>query len=137
MSGDRISKKPISRDRMWVTLQAGDIAWAGDGSLFYTRHDKAHRPFQVWRHAVGTAQREDVMVFEDLVVHTFHSHLIFTPLGDAIPHAKELHTNSWIHTNPEELVLYGMLSHAAPLLTSIPYRTSSSGWASRRHVTAL
>lgn len=26
---------------------AGSIAWAGDGALFYTRHDAAHRPFQV------------------------------------------------------------------------------------------
>ena len=44
---------------------AGSIAWAGDGTLFYTRHDKAHRPFQVWRHAIGTAQTSDALVFED------------------------------------------------------------------------
>lgn len=44
---------------------AGEIAWAGDGTLFYTRHDKAHRPFQVWRHTLGTDQAADVKIFED------------------------------------------------------------------------
>jgi len=45
---------------------AGSIAWAGDATLFYTRHDKAHRPFQVWRHAIGTDPAGDSLVFEDL-----------------------------------------------------------------------
>ena len=44
---------------------AGSIAWAGDATLFYTRHDAAHRPFQVWRHAIGSAQSTDALVFED------------------------------------------------------------------------
>ena len=48
-----------------ITDTAGNIAWAGDVSLFYTRHDKAHRPFQVWRHRIGTDQAQDVKVFED------------------------------------------------------------------------
>ena len=30
----------------------------------YTYMDKAHRPFQVWRHTLGTEQKEDVKVFE-------------------------------------------------------------------------
>uniref|UniRef100_A0A7S0Q3P3 Prolyl endopeptidase n=1 Tax=Coccolithus braarudii TaxID=221442 RepID=A0A7S0Q3P3_9EUKA len=48
-----------------ITSMAGDIAWAGDCTLFYTRHNKAHRPHQVWRHALGTEQDADVLVFED------------------------------------------------------------------------
>ena len=49
-----------------ITDMAGSIAWAGDKTLFYTRHDKAHRPYQVWRHAIGSEQKHDKMVFEDL-----------------------------------------------------------------------
>jgi len=48
-----------------ITDMAGSIAWAGDQTLFYTRHDKAHRPFQVWRHVIGTEPKHDEMVFED------------------------------------------------------------------------
>ena len=48
------------------TLQgtAGSLAWLDDATLFYVRHDGAHRPATVWRHAVGSAQAEDVLVFE-------------------------------------------------------------------------
>ncbi|MFV0526705.1 MAG: S9 family peptidase [Acidimicrobiales bacterium] len=42
-------------------------AWAIDGvTLFYVRPDAANRPYQVWRHTVGTGQTEDVLVFEEL-----------------------------------------------------------------------
>ncbi len=41
-------------------------AWSLDGStLFYTTVDDAWRPYRVWRHQVGTAAAEDVMVFEE------------------------------------------------------------------------
>ncbi len=40
-------------------------AWAGDEVLFYVRPDASMRPFQVWRHAVGTAADADVLVFEE------------------------------------------------------------------------
>ncbi|WP_327089043.1 S9 family peptidase [Nonomuraea sp. NBC_01738] len=39
-------------------------AWSADGStFFYTRVDDAWRPFQVYRHTLGT--QEDVLVFEE------------------------------------------------------------------------
>jgi oligopeptidase B len=42
-------------------------AWSADSSmLFYTVHDEIYRPFQVWRHRVGTPADDDVMVFEEL-----------------------------------------------------------------------
>jgi len=42
-------------------------AWAADHrSFFYVRTDEAMRPFQVWRHALGTDPRTDVLVYEDL-----------------------------------------------------------------------
>ena len=49
------------------TLQgtAGSLAWLDDSTLFYVRHDAAHRPSAVWRHTVGSAQGRDVLVFEE------------------------------------------------------------------------
>jgi oligopeptidase B len=41
-------------------------AWSADGSqLFYVKPDDALRPFQVWRHVLGTAAADDVLVFEE------------------------------------------------------------------------
>ncbi len=40
-------------------------AWAGDSTVFYVRPDAANRPYQVWRHEVGTSPDDDVLVFED------------------------------------------------------------------------
>ncbi len=42
------------------------LAWANDNStLFYVRPDDAERPFQVWRHTLGTAVGDDVLVYEE------------------------------------------------------------------------
>jgi oligopeptidase B len=41
-------------------------AWSADGRhFFYTVHDEAYRPWQVWRHALGTHVAADVLVFEE------------------------------------------------------------------------
>ena len=41
-------------------------AWATDNlTFFYLRLDDAHRPYQVWRHRLGTDPSEDLMVFEE------------------------------------------------------------------------
>ncbi len=41
-------------------------AWSADERyLFYTMPDHAMRPHQVWRHEVGTAQADDVLVYEE------------------------------------------------------------------------
>ncbi|HEX5595761.1 MAG TPA: oligopeptidase B, partial [Micromonosporaceae bacterium] len=41
-------------------------AWSADGStLFYLTVDEAWRPHRVWRHVVGTAPAEDVVVYEE------------------------------------------------------------------------
>ncbi|MEV6843779.1 S9 family peptidase [Actinoplanes sp. NPDC051411] len=41
-------------------------AWSADGSaLFYITVDEAWRPCRVWRHAVGQAGVDDVLVFEE------------------------------------------------------------------------
>ncbi len=42
------------------------VAWASDSrTVFYTRPDDAMRPFQVWRHELGTDAADDVCVFEE------------------------------------------------------------------------
>jgi len=41
-------------------------AWsAGSDHFLYTVHDDAYRPFQVWRHALGTPAGEDALVLEE------------------------------------------------------------------------
>ena len=41
-------------------------AWSTDGRhFFYTRPDEAMRPYQVWRHELGTDPATDVLVFEE------------------------------------------------------------------------
>ena len=41
-------------------------AWSADSTtFFYTVHDEAYRPFQVWRHRIGTPAAEDVLVLTE------------------------------------------------------------------------
>ena len=41
-------------------------AWSADSQwFFYTVHDEAYRPCQVWRHRLGTDPADDVMVLEE------------------------------------------------------------------------
>ncbi len=45
----------------------GGCAWSKDNRfVWYVKPDEAMRPFQVWRHELGTDQTADVLVFEDL-----------------------------------------------------------------------
>jgi oligopeptidase B len=42
------------------------LAWSADGgTVFYTRPDAAMRPWQVWRHRVGTPQSADTLVLQE------------------------------------------------------------------------
>jgi len=42
------------------------LAWAADNRhVFYVRPDAAMRPFQVWRHALGTPTSTDVLVYQE------------------------------------------------------------------------
>ena len=41
-------------------------AWSSDSStFFYVVHDDAYRPYQVWRHVLGTSTADDVCVFQE------------------------------------------------------------------------
>ncbi|MFL6287455.1 MAG: S9 family peptidase [Actinomycetes bacterium] len=51
-------------DRVPHTYYGG--GWAADGNdFFYVVHDEKYRPFQVWRHRLGTAAGDDVKVYEE------------------------------------------------------------------------
>jgi oligopeptidase B len=53
------------RDELTGTAWAG-VAWASDNEhLFYARPDEQSRPFQIWRHRLGTPQDDDVLVYDD------------------------------------------------------------------------
>ncbi len=42
------------------------VAWANDGAtVFYTRPDDVMRPWQIWRHTLGTPAADDVLVFQE------------------------------------------------------------------------
>ncbi len=42
------------------------LAWANDDrTILYTRPDDAMRPWQVWRHELGTSADDDVLVFQE------------------------------------------------------------------------
>lgn len=50
------------------------LAWANDNrTLFYVRPDAATRPYQVWRHSLGSPTTDDVLVYEDADDHFFVS----------------------------------------------------------------
>ncbi len=42
------------------------MAWSNDNAtVFYVRVDEAMRPYQLWRHRVGTEQSGDILVYEE------------------------------------------------------------------------
>ncbi|MEM9214208.1 MAG: S9 family peptidase [Cyanobacteria bacterium P01_F01_bin.150] len=46
--------------------EVSDAVWANDNrTLFYVRIDQAHRPFQCWRHELGTDPAADVLLYEE------------------------------------------------------------------------
>lgn len=55
------------RDRDDLIEQTdGGVVWSADSThFFYVKLDDNHRPMQVWRHRLGTAQADDVLVYEE------------------------------------------------------------------------
>ncbi|MGF1515047.1 MAG: S9 family peptidase [Elainellaceae cyanobacterium] len=44
----------------------GGVAWAKDNkTVFYTRIDEAHRPYQLWRHVLGSDPSGDALIYEE------------------------------------------------------------------------
>jgi len=59
-------------------------AWAGDSTVFYVRPDATMRPYQVWRHEVGTPPEDDGLVYQDL------DERFFVSVGLSL-------TEQWVH----------------------------------------
>ena len=50
----------------WIEDTSYGSAWANDNAtVFYVRVDEAMRPYQLWRHRVGTDPSGDVLVYEE------------------------------------------------------------------------
>jgi oligopeptidase B len=44
----------------------GSVVWSADSkAFFYVKLDDNHRPMQVWHHRLGSAQAEDILVYEE------------------------------------------------------------------------
>ncbi|MGI9053501.1 MAG: S9 family peptidase [Ilumatobacteraceae bacterium] len=53
-------------DTLTGTSSWGGLAWSSDGQhLFYARPDEQMRPFQIWRHRLGTPAADDLLVCEE------------------------------------------------------------------------
>jgi oligopeptidase B len=49
-----------------LTETSGSVVWGRDSSFFfYVQVDGNHRPLKVYRHTLGTAQADDVLVYEE------------------------------------------------------------------------
>lgn len=49
-----------------LTETSGSVVWGRDSSFFfYVRVDENHRPLKIYRHRLGTAQADDVLVYEE------------------------------------------------------------------------
>jgi oligopeptidase B len=68
------------------------LAWSADGgTVFYTRPDQAMRPWQVWRHRVGTPSADDTLLLQEdddrffaEVTRTRSGRLILVNLGSKV-----------------------------------------------------
>jgi oligopeptidase B len=94
--------------------------WSADGqTFFYVVNDDKYRPYQVWRHRLGTSASEDVTVFEELdeqhyvvcwadragdliVIFTYSTHTTETWLVDA----HEPEKPAWVVTPRERGIDY-------------------------------
>jgi oligopeptidase B len=84
-------------------------AWAGDTTFFYVKPDEAERPYQVWRHEVGAAVADDVLVFHETDERFFVS--VDLSLTDAWVHVA---TGSKLTT--EELLIPAADPTRAPIV---------------------
>jgi oligopeptidase B len=49
-----------------IVNTSGGAVWAADGkTIFYTTQDENHRPLKTYRHVLGTAQTEDILVHDE------------------------------------------------------------------------
>ena len=52
------------KDEIYHT--SGSITWSYDSKyIFYSKRDKNHRPRQIYRHKIGTNEKEDLLIYEE------------------------------------------------------------------------
>jgi oligopeptidase B len=57
---------PSDRAPEMVPDTSYGLAWSSDsGTVFYVRLDESMRPYQLWRHELGTDPADDVLVFQE------------------------------------------------------------------------
>jgi oligopeptidase B len=63
----RVRRWATGEDTADIVEQAsGNVVWGRDSTFFYyVRVDDNHRPLQVFRHRLGSAQSDDVLVYEE------------------------------------------------------------------------
>ncbi len=90
------------------TDEVGEVsaggAWGDDRTLFYLRPDHTERPYQVWRHTLGTDPSTDALVFEE-PDERFFVGVGRTRSGDLVLIASESKTTSevwWVPTAAPE-----------------------------------
>ncbi len=52
-------------DSSYELKDVGSCAWGDHQTLFYSKVDENHRPSKVYRHTLGSAQKDDVLVYEE------------------------------------------------------------------------
>ena len=108
-------------------------AWSADSAwFFYTVHDDAYRPFQVWRHRVGTDVAGDVLVLEEPDVR-FEVQVRSTRTGDRIVAWSESNTTSecWV-VDAHQATLFGDYRMGLELLLVNAALTFGGLWAGSR-----
>ena len=92
-------------------------AWSADGArLFYVRADDQERPFQVWRHELGTAADDDQLVFQE------DDERFFVEIG-------ETRSDAWIviHSGSKTSAEVRLLPSATPLADPVVVRARAEG----------
>lgn len=80
-----------------ITDAGGGSVWSADGRwLFYVRYDENHRPRFVYRHAVGTQQSADILVYEETDTG-FYVHISATQSRRLLLISSSDHETSEIH----------------------------------------
>jgi oligopeptidase B len=79
-----------------ITGTAPAVAWIDDEHLLYCRLDHAERPFQVWRHRLGTDPDADVLVHVE-PDERFHLDLERTRSGAYVVVSAQSRTTSEVH----------------------------------------
>lgn len=109
-----------------VTDVSYGLAWCNDGrTLLYTRQNEQMRPFQVWRHVVGTSQDDDELLFTEdderfflSIGKTRSDRFVVLALASAIT------TEAWLYPADDPAGVFGLVE---PRVDGIEYDVDDGG----------